>query len=140
MLPAGYFYDRAIVAERRLRFPEIGGDGDVRMNEIVHNSGWYNQRGEEIGWGDMSAFTMRAFAERLHGDDIVLVITESGKCEFKRGLCTWDDVLTEYLRYVLKDGQIFRITQQRYDDAVLQWGCAIMTNVYVDQAPSLFVS
>jgi len=29
--------------------------GQMRWNDLVHNGGWYNKKGEKLGWGDISA-------------------------------------------------------------------------------------
>lgn len=114
MLKAGYFYDRTIRAERRERFPEVHGEGDCRMHDIVHNGGWYNQFGQEIGWGDMNVASMKAFSERLFGSDIVIVLGEGGRCGWEhpghKHLACYDmEYIAENARYVLKDGTVYRI-------------------------------
>ena len=45
-------------------------------NHYVHNCGWYNLRGEKIGWGDLSHDDMKRIAKELWVDEAFLILRE----------------------------------------------------------------
>ena len=55
-----------------LRCGQLSSRGD----KAVHNGGWYNSRGEKIGWGDLSYADLRRIAKGLRKDELVLILSE----------------------------------------------------------------
>lgn len=51
--------------------------GQIRGEDFVHNGGWYNARGEKIGWGDLSFNDMVLLSSRLDHDDVFVILSES---------------------------------------------------------------
>jgi hypothetical protein len=51
--------------------------GQMRTYDLVHNGGWYNKKGEKLGWGDMSPDTFEAISKNLPADEVFIVLTES---------------------------------------------------------------
>lgn len=43
---------------------------------IVKNGGWYNQQGEEIGWGSLSARNLEDIINGLNNDELFIVVPE----------------------------------------------------------------
>jgi len=39
--------------------------GQIRAEDYVHNGGWYNGRGEKIGWGDLSPADFKRIRDQL---------------------------------------------------------------------------
>lgn len=52
--------------------------GQMRSyDKITHNSGWYNLRGEKIGWGDLGVSDFRCIKDNLEDGDAFIVLGES---------------------------------------------------------------
>jgi hypothetical protein len=51
--------------------------GQIRSDDTVHNGGWYNLKGEKIGWGDLSPMDMLQIAVDLEPGEAFIVIPES---------------------------------------------------------------
>lgn len=51
--------------------------GQIRGNDFVHNGGWYNNKGEKIGWGDLSPNDIVNIAFGLEGDEQFYILPES---------------------------------------------------------------
>ncbi len=50
--------------------------GQIRGNDIVHNGGWYNSRGEKLGWGDLSAEDLVRIATELADHEVFVILPE----------------------------------------------------------------
>jgi hypothetical protein len=44
--------------------------------KLTHNSGWYNRRGEKLGWGDMSKEDFRRISRDLEDGELFIIISE----------------------------------------------------------------
>lgn len=51
--------------------------GQMRLNSCFHNAGWYNCRGEKIGWGDLDALDLRRLQDNLDEPFIILYEQDS---------------------------------------------------------------
>ena len=51
--------------------------GQIRARTIVHNGGWYNQRGEKLGWGDLSPEDFQRISDGLENGELFIVLYES---------------------------------------------------------------
>lgn len=51
--------------------------GTWRVDNFIHHGGWYNSRGEEIGWGDLSKADVRRILTLLDEGEVFLVIPET---------------------------------------------------------------
>ncbi len=113
MFKADYFALPEFAEDRKARFPRIDGKGGMFPQEIVHNGGWYNQRGEEIGWGDLSAPAINGISSRLCDDELIVVITELGRNRRQNegGFQKKYDLeyLAEHALYVLVSGVIINV-------------------------------
>lgn len=47
-----------------------------RHNKLTHNSGWYNKRGEKLGWGDLSANDFQRIAAEIADNELFIVLSE----------------------------------------------------------------
>lgn len=50
--------------------------GQMRGNDLVHNGGWYNRRGEKLGWGDLSAEDIVRISREIAEDKIFIILSE----------------------------------------------------------------
>jgi len=50
--------------------------GQIRGGEIAHNGGWYNHRGEKLGWGDLAAVDFGRISRELMPDELFIVLGE----------------------------------------------------------------
>jgi len=50
--------------------------GQLRHNRLVKNGGWYNERGEKLGWGDLSPDDFRRIRRELEDDERFIVLGE----------------------------------------------------------------
>jgi hypothetical protein len=63
---------REWLESRGLRIGQMRGyDG-----KIGHNCGWYNKRGEKLGWGDLSATDLNKVAADLPRGEVMVVLSE----------------------------------------------------------------
>ena len=143
MFKARYFEDAQFREERKVRFAAVCGNGACFSREIVHNGGWYNQLGEEIGWGDMTMKSMDGLAEMLVGNDLIVVTSESGRCGFDhpdhRGhqmKYSWDYLL-EHVLWVLRDGRIYRVYDLVSQPNVTPWDDVPVHSLQRDQVLAL---
>lgn len=51
-------------------------EGRIRSDDFVHNGGWYNSKGEKIGWGDLSSDDINRLASNLSDDEVFVVLPE----------------------------------------------------------------
>jgi len=49
-------------------------NGQMRADDFVHNGGWYNAKGEKIGWGDLSKEDLERITNRMAGQPFELFI------------------------------------------------------------------
>ena len=52
-------------------------NGQCRGNDMVHNGGWYNQKGEKLGWGDLSPDDAINLMMCLLPGEVFVVLPES---------------------------------------------------------------
>lgn len=50
--------------------------GQMRHPDTIHNGGWYNARGEKLGWGDLNVADYTRIQAQLEEDDVFVVLTE----------------------------------------------------------------
>lgn len=51
--------------------------GQMRSHETFgHNSGWYNKRGEKLGWGDLNAKDVKLLMEILKEGEFFITMSE----------------------------------------------------------------
>lgn len=50
--------------------------GQMRMDDFVHNGGWYNSNGEKIGWGDLSPHDINKLTAELEDGEDFYVLGE----------------------------------------------------------------
>ncbi|MDP1689645.1 MAG: hypothetical protein Q8L52_00330 [bacterium] len=51
--------------------------GQIRSHEFVHNGGWYNQQGEKLGWGDLTAADLQRISRELQDGELFVILPES---------------------------------------------------------------
>jgi hypothetical protein len=66
----------AIFAERAAN-PFNIVSGQMRSYDFVHNGGWYNKKGQKLGWGDLSPDSFADIAQHLPADEVFIVLPES---------------------------------------------------------------
>jgi hypothetical protein len=53
-------------------------EGQMRgLGHLVHNGGWYNSKGEKIGWGDLDNNDFSRLRDNLPKEEVFYVLTES---------------------------------------------------------------
>lgn len=52
-------------------------EGSCVAYDFVHNGGWYNCRGEKLGWGDLSLGDIRKISEELEEGEFFIILYES---------------------------------------------------------------
>lgn len=50
--------------------------GQMRGDPISSDSGWYNQLGEKLGWGDLSPEDFQRISEQLELDEIFIILSK----------------------------------------------------------------
>jgi len=55
----------------------LRGDGQMRADDFIHNGGWYNAKGEKIGWGDLSRGDLQRISMEIPEGDVFYVLSES---------------------------------------------------------------
>lgn len=51
-------------------------EGQMRGNDFVHNGSWYNDKGEKIGWGDLSVKDIINIALNLEENEQFYILPE----------------------------------------------------------------
>jgi len=46
------------------------------INKLTHNSGWYNKKGEKLGFGDLDVNDLRLIIAGLEPDEMFIVLSE----------------------------------------------------------------
>lgn len=59
-----------------LRRLGLHGSGQMRMKNLIHNGGWYNQDGEKLGWGDLAATDLNRIATLLTPGEVFITLGE----------------------------------------------------------------
>lgn len=49
----------------------------VKTNPLFKSAGWFNRKGEKLGYGDLSVQDLWSIANQLHDDDVFLALTEA---------------------------------------------------------------
>lgn len=52
------------------------GCGQMRGHNLFHNAGWYNERGEKLGWGDLSPADLQRIAAELEDGEVFAILYE----------------------------------------------------------------
>ena len=52
------------------------GQMHVADDRVVHNGGWYNVSGEQLGWGDLAPKDFLRISRELEGDELFVVLNE----------------------------------------------------------------
>lgn len=50
--------------------------GQMRTNDLVHNGGWYNNKGEKLGWGDLSSDDLIHLSNTLLEGEVFYILPE----------------------------------------------------------------
>ena len=48
----------------------------MRGKEVFHNAGWYNQKSEKIGYGDLSDEDIKRITETLGENEVLIILSE----------------------------------------------------------------
>lgn len=51
-------------------------EGAMKTADFVHNGGWFNTKGEKLGWGDLSITDIQRIAECLQEGELFLILSE----------------------------------------------------------------
>lgn len=46
-------------------------------DDLIHNGGWYNSKGEKLGWGDLSLAKIRTIISNLNKGEVFVVLPET---------------------------------------------------------------
>jgi hypothetical protein len=57
-------------------FGLLCGQMSGSATKITHNSGWYNKRGEKLGWGDLSAEDFQRISMGIAADELFIILGE----------------------------------------------------------------
>lgn len=97
---------------------------DVR---VAKNSGWYNKRGEKLGWGDLSAEHVRRIASELNDGELFIVLSETdsywnfvkfdnmAKKENPKMFAPGIDYVAEHAMYVIVRNDMYQV--DRYNNS-----------------------
>lgn len=50
--------------------------GQIRNERLVKAGGWYNERGEKLGWGDLSPGDFKRICLELRDDELFVVLSD----------------------------------------------------------------
>ncbi len=92
-------------------FEEVGSDNPFglyssQQRPYLHKTGWYNNRGQWLGYGDIAADDlMRIAAEIAEGEAFILV--DQRDWEFKRFHEVSVGFLVDHAQWIVRRGKIF---------------------------------
>lgn len=104
----------------------------LKSDRVLKNFGWYNRRGEKLGWGDISFCDMFRIRDNLDSGEVLFFLCEEDSFwEFVLEVdptggevCVVDDkIYAPGLRYVLEKcvwfvipGRVFKVHESYYSD------------------------
>lgn len=106
-------------------------DGQCGNDEAAHNGGWYNQKGEKLGWGDLSYAQLLRISQEIAEGEVFYVLPEGAShWDFVRWSKDRNDMSytiapdaqapgIEYVqakcKWVIKRGSITRVSDYQYE-------------------------
>ena len=54
--------------------------GQMRPDRLVHDAGWYNQRGESLGWGDLGPVDFSVIRDNITAGEMFIALSERNSC------------------------------------------------------------
>lgn len=93
-------------------------DGQLRRgaSKVTHNSGWYNQAGESLGWGgDLSVSDMQHIQDGLEPGELFILLGDQG-ARFPRSRipdldCPGAAYVAEHCCYIINKKNILMVAQ-----------------------------
>lgn len=97
-------------------------EGQIRSKEFCHNSGWYNEAGEKIGWGDLNIVDLNNIKKSLPEEEIFFILGEQDsfwafveKIGIIGGMCLTNEkeknpglnYILDKFRYMIRSGKIY---------------------------------
>lgn len=84
------------------------------QSKITHNSGWYNKRGEKLGWGDLSLGDFQRIADEIEEDELFIILNEQNSYwNFFKKKLPEDAPGVEYVathsRFIIAAGQLYGV-------------------------------
>lgn len=107
--------------------------GQIRSKEhFGHNAGWYNKKGEKIGWGDLDVKDIKSLMKTLQKDELFITLGEhdsfwkfvtafngpigsmcaTDKTEKEPGI----DYIAEHARFIISHNEIFSNCNQFFEE------------------------
>lgn len=107
-------------------------DGQCGNDEAAHNGGWYNAKGEKLGWGDLSFPQLLRISQEIPEGEVFYVLPESAShWDFVRWSKEKNDIsysiapdaqtpgveyMHEKCRWVITRGRILEMVDSFYTD------------------------
>jgi len=112
--------------------------GQLRsIEKITHNSGWYNIKGEKLGWGDLSAQDFRRISAEIDPNEVFFVLSEHAS---HGAFMTEKEVLdpltgkevkedapginyvAEHAMYIITQNRLVKVDRWSKKEALVQYG------------------
>lgn len=87
--------------------------GQIRINGLLNNAGWFNSRGEKLGYGDLSLDDLKTVSKQIPSKELFFVLSEFDTA--------WDipkeldkqapgiDYVMKHCLWVVYSGEIFKV-------------------------------
>jgi hypothetical protein len=109
--------------------------GQIRSERLVKAGGWYNERGEKLGWGDLSPADFRRICAELGDDELFIVLSEidsfasfvekvgDAMFEVRPGIeAPGIDYVAKKCRFVIQQGVLSAVSDHHADTVAIKMG------------------
>ena len=80
-----------------------GIDSAFDNKKLFHNAGWYNRKGEEIGWGDLSVKDLKNIKGGLRTGELFIVMSEINRSDKKDYIHNTHCIINSHTIYFIKN-------------------------------------
>jgi hypothetical protein len=102
--------------------------GQIRCRDkFTHNSGWYNRKGEKLGWGDLNAKDFRRISNEIAKGEMFIVLGEIDVESRLRGTsldpkAPGIDYAADRAIYMIKKGHVYKVSDYSSDESYEMYG------------------
>ena len=86
--------------------------GDTQADKFINNAGWYNGKGEMLGWGDLTPYDVRTIYGDLLAGELFIIVPKRNS--FGGPALTIEE-MAEEAAYIIAPGQMYCVIGRGVD-------------------------